>query len=99
YFRENPIGLALLSENLYALSPSTRRAPDVAVILGDRRKELRTAKVIHIVPDIVAEVLSPSETTARILRKLRQYFEAGVKEAWLIYPETNEVEIWTGPHL
>jgi Uma2 family endonuclease len=99
YFRKSPIGLALLSENLYALSPSTRRAPDVAVILGDRRKELRTAKVIHIVPDIVAEVLSPSETTAKILRKLKQYFEAGVKEAWLIYPEADEVEIWTGPNL
>jgi Uma2 family endonuclease len=99
YFRQNPIGLALLSENLYALSPSTRRAPDVAVILGDRRKELRTARVIPIVPDIVAEVLSPSETTAKILRKLTQYFEAGVKEAWLVYPETNEVEIWTGPNL
>ena len=99
YFRENPIGRALISENLYALSPSTRRAPDVAVILGDRRNDLRSAKVIHIVPDIVAEVLSPNETTAKILRKLKQYFEAGVKEAWLIYPETNEVEIWTGPTL
>src|SRR5271163_3372700 len=46
YFRKTPIGEALLSENLYALSASTRRAPDVAVILGDRREELRNAKVI-----------------------------------------------------
>ncbi len=99
YFRENRIGEALLSENLYALSPSTRRAPDVAVILGDHRAELRSAKVIHIVPDIAAEVISPSETVAKMLRKLKQYFEAGVKEAWLVYPETSEVEIWTGPNL
>ncbi len=70
YFRENRIGEALLSENLYALSPSTRRAPDVAVILGDHRAELRSAKVIHIVPDIAAEVISPRETIAKILRKL-----------------------------
>src|SRR5712692_8073344 len=62
YFRKNPIGEALVSENLYAFTPRTRLAPDVAVILGDRRAELLDAKVIPIIPDIVAEVLSPSET-------------------------------------
>src|ERR1700719_873847 len=51
YFLTNRIGFALGSENLYALSPTTRLAPDVAVILGDRRAELRDAKVIPIVPD------------------------------------------------
>jgi Uma2 family endonuclease len=99
FFRKNPIGEALHSENLYALSPTTRLAPDVAVILGDRRAELRNAKVIPIIPDIACEVLSPSERPGRIHRKLAQYFEAGVKEVWLIDPETNSAEIWTGPRL
>jgi Uma2 family endonuclease len=99
YFRKNPIGQALVSENLYALSPSTRRAPDVAVILGDRREELKDARVIPISPEIAAEVLSPSETPRMIHRKLNQYFAAGVKEVWIIDPETNTAEIWTGPHL
>jgi len=99
YFRQNKIGEALVSENLYALSPSTRRAPDVAVILGDRRAELRDAKVIAIIPEIAVEILSPSETPARIHRKLNQYFEAGVKEVWLIDPEASLAEVWTGPSL
>src|SRR5208283_5322548 len=62
YLRKHPPGEALLSENLYALSPNTRRSPDVAVILGDRYEELKNAKVIPIIPEIAAEVLSPSET-------------------------------------
>src|SRR5438874_13514597 len=99
YFREHPIGQALLSENLYALSANTRRAPDLAVILGDRKAELRHAKVIPIIPDIAVEVLSPNETPRQILRKLKQYFQAGVKEVWLIDPESRESEIWTGPTL
>jgi Uma2 family endonuclease len=99
YFRQNRIGQALISENLYALSPATRRAPDVAVILGDRRRELREAKVIQIVPDIAAEVLSPSETPTMVHRKLKQYFAAGVKEVWLSDPKAKEVEIWTEPKL
>ncbi len=98
YFRKNRIGEALLSENLYALSPSTRRSPDLAVILGDRREELRDAKVIAIIPDIAVEVLSPSETTRMIVRKLEQYFRAGVKEVWLIDPDAKTVEVWTDPH-
>jgi Uma2 family endonuclease len=98
YFRRNPIGEALLSENLYALSPSTRRAPDLAVILGDRKEELRNAKVIPIIPDIAVEILSPNETTRKIVRKLEQYFKAGVKEVWLVNPDASTVEIWTDPH-
>jgi Uma2 family endonuclease len=69
------------------------------VILGDHRAELQNAKVIHIIPDIAAEVLSPSETPARIHRKMSQYFQAGVKEVWLIQTEDFTAEIWTGPKL
>jgi Uma2 family endonuclease len=96
FLRRAKLGELLISENLYALAPLTRRAPDVAVILGDRQRELEGAKVIPLIPEIVAEVISPSETTRMILRKLKQYFDAGVKEAWLVYPEAREVEIWTG---
>jgi len=99
HFRQHPPGEALVSENLYALSANTRRSPDVAVILGDRHEELKNAKVIPIIPEIAAEVLSPSETPRMIHRKLKQYFAAGVEEVWLIDPDSREVEIWTGPTL
>jgi len=99
YFLQHPIGEPLLSENLYALAPSIRRSPDVAIILGDRRAELENAKVIPIIPEIAVEILSPSETPRMIHRKLKQYFEAGVKEVWLIDPDSQEAEIWTGPSL
>ena len=99
YLRGRRIGEALISENLYALSPHTRRSPDVAVILGDHREELKNANVIPIIPDIVAEILSPSETPRMIHRKLKQYFAAGVKEVWLIDPDVKEIEIWKGPSL
>jgi Uma2 family endonuclease len=99
YVRKHRNGEVLISENLYALSPNTRRSPDVAVILGDRHDELKDAKVIPIIPEIAAEILSPSETPRMIHRKLKQYFEAGVKEVWLIDPDSCEVEIWRGATL
>jgi Uma2 family endonuclease len=99
FLREGRIGEALISENVYALSPTTRRSPDLAVILGNLREELRNATVIHIIPHIVAEVLEPGETPRQIDHKLKQYFDAGVKEIWLIDSQTNQVEVWTGPML
>ena len=99
YVRGNAVGEMLISENLYSLSSLTRRSPDLAIILGDRRAELENAKVIPIIPEIAAEVLSPSETPRMIHRKMKQYFEAGVKEVWLIDPESKEVEIWTALRL
>ena len=71
----------------------------MAIILGDRHEELKDAKVIPSIPEIAAEVLSPSETPRTIHRKLKQYFAAGVKEVWLIDPDSREVEVWTGPTL
>jgi Uma2 family endonuclease len=99
FFESNPWGEVLNSENLYAISPTIRLAPDLAVILGDRRAELADAKVISIIPDIAVEVLSPSESPARIHRKLKQYFQAGVKEVWLVDLDSRQVEVWTGPSL
>ena len=75
----------------------TRRAPDLGIILGERRGQLRGSKVIQLIPDLVVEVISPSETGPSIHRKLRQYFEAGVKGAWVVYPESGTVEAWTTP--
>lgn len=99
YLRRSRVGELLISENLYALSDDVRRAPDAAIILGDRQAELLGAKVISIIPEICVEILSPSETPYQIHRKLKQYFQAGVKEVWVIYPDSQAVEIWTGPTL
>jgi Uma2 family endonuclease len=54
---------------------------------------------LRSIPEIAAEVLSPSETPRMIHRKLKQYFEAGVKEVWLVDPDSLEVEVWTGTTL
>lgn len=103
FLESKPIGEVLISENLFAFAPDIRLAPDAAVILGDpegeRIRGLDGAKVIDVRPDIAVEVLSPSESPARIHRKLKQYFNGGVKEVWLIDTEDRSVEIWTSPSL
>src|SRR5579862_9124103 len=73
YFEANPSGDVLNPENLFAISPRTRVAPDLAIFVPDRSKELANATVIPLIPEIVVEVLSPSDQPRRMHRKLAQY--------------------------
>ncbi len=97
--RKARLAVALGSENLYAIGSRTRLAPDFAIILGKRLEELRNATVIPLIPEIVVEVLSPDDQTRRMHRKLKQYFDAGVKEVWVLDPATATGEIWVAPEL
>ena len=44
-------------------------------------------------PDLVIEILSPSNTIAEMNRKKNLYLKAGVQEFWIVDPEEKLVEI------
>jgi Uma2 family endonuclease len=48
-------------------------------------------------PDLVVEVLSPSNRPGQMRRKLQEYFAAGVRLAWIVDPEDKTVTIHTEP--
>jgi Uma2 family endonuclease len=45
-------------------------------------------------PDLVAEILSPSNTAIEMERKLLLYMEAGVREYWIVDPKNKHVRIY-----
>lgn len=45
-------------------------------------------------PDYIAEILSPSSRRKDMYRKLMKYFEAGVKEYWIIDPDNLEIIVY-----
>jgi Uma2 family endonuclease len=71
--------------------PLTCRSPDVAVF--DRATIVRRHGYYHSAPQLVIEVLSPSESRKEVDEKLRDYESIGVEEVWLISPEAANVEI------
>ena len=66
--------------------------PDILVILPDgaARIELRG---IEGAPDLVVEVISPSNRGHDLLLKRALYGRAGVREYWLLDPATRTIEI------
>ncbi len=71
--------------------PLTCRSPDIAVF--DRATMVEQDGYIHSAPQLVIEVLSPSETRKEITEKLRDYESIRVDEVWLVSPEAATIEI------
>ena len=46
---------------------------------------------IRIVPDLVAEVVSPTDKAVNVERKIGQWLAAGVKVAWVVYPNERMI--------
>jgi Uma2 family endonuclease len=45
-------------------------------------------------PDLVIEILSPTTARRDLLLKFNIYLEAGVKEYWIVDPESNTVDVF-----
>ena len=77
-----------------------QRRPDVAFVSDERWPWNRRApkgSPWDMVPDLAIEVVSPSNKANEVVRKLREYFRAGVRQVWVVYPETSQVYIYDAP--
>ena len=49
-------------------------------------------------PDLCIEIISPSEEAGRTsARKMREYFHTGAQFVWHIFPERQQVTVFTSP--
>ena len=75
--------------------PDTVLAPDVAFVRADRLTGRRRDRrgFLALVPDLIVEVISPSERPDKVADKLRDYLDAGVRLAWLLYPDPPAIAV------
>jgi Uma2 family endonuclease len=76
--------------------PDSVRGPDLSYWAKDRLKEIPVG-YIDIAPDLLVEVLSPSNTSKQIRAKLKEYFAKGVRLVWVIAPEDRTLTIYRTP--
>jgi len=74
------------------------RVPDVSFT---RKSRLPGGKVPNdlgnVAPDLCIEIISPSEERADMARKVREYFDGGAEQVWHVFPEAQEVTVFTSP--
>lgn len=66
--------------------------PDLSVICD--KNGLTEAKYIGV-PDMIFEIISPSNQSHDLVTKLNLYMKYGVKEYWIINPLLNTVQIYS----
>ena len=71
--------------------PLRTRQPDLLFVSNDRAGIME--EVIQGPPNLVAEILSPSNTRKDMDDKLSDYGRLGVNECWLVSPEARTVEV------
>jgi Uma2 family endonuclease len=62
--------------------------PDISVICDEKK---RGEEGCHGAPDLIIEILSPSNSVTEMQRKLDLYREAGVREYWVVDPDHESV--------
>ncbi len=90
-------------EGLFLIDPDKglRRRPDVAFVSADRwafhrtipREEIAWA----VVPDLAVEVISRTNLADEVVDKIADYFLAGVRLVWIIYPSQRLVYVYDTP--
>jgi Uma2 family endonuclease len=68
--------------------------PDIVYVSPERSGILANPALIDGAPDLIVEVLSPSNRTYDEQVKYRLYAEAGVREYWLVDPERETLAIF-----
>jgi Uma2 family endonuclease len=79
----------VISETDVQLGENTVRRPDVAFIRKERLEGVdRKHTPLTAIPNLVIEVISPSDRASDLMKKVSQYLEAGVQVVWFFDPET-----------
>jgi Uma2 family endonuclease len=87
---------------LFPVKPAgkTRRRPDGAFVSYQRwpkGRPLPHTDPWPVVPELVVEVVSPTDPAEDLRGKVTEYVEAGVLLVWVIYPKLRLVDAYQSP--
>jgi Uma2 family endonuclease len=104
YIQEKKLGRVFTAEagfKLQSTPTETVRAPDVAFVRAERiPPQAEQHGFWPLAPDLVVEIISPSETAAEVQAKVQDYLAAGTRLLWLVYPRTQTVLVYAaGGHI
>lgn len=97
FLKQHSLGILIGADGGHRLDFGLVRMPDVAFLSKERLSHLKQRPaVVPFAPDLAVEVISPGNTDKEMDRKLHEYFDAGVKLVWYVYPETQTVLVYRG---
>jgi Uma2 family endonuclease len=65
--------------------------PDISIVCDEKK---RGSEGCRGAPDLVVEILSPSNNAIEMDRKFKLYRQAGVREYWIVDPKNNGLTVF-----
>ncbi len=100
HVRAQSLGRAVVDVLFDLPSTANNRRPDVAFVSFHRWPENRRPPNVNawpVVPNLAAEVVSPTDHLIGVIEKVDEYFRAGVELVWLVLPRQERVYVYTSP--
>jgi len=97
YLTEHDLGIVAGADGTTLFDDDLVRMPDVAFVPYENipADADPDTPMPDWIPALAIEVISRGNTKREIERKLRDYFTAGVKLVWCVYPKTRTVRVYT----
>jgi Uma2 family endonuclease len=99
YLHGKPVGEALTEALIHLPLPVDRnRRPDLAFVSAERIAQAPhqpgSDNAWHVVPELLVEVVSPNDLAEEIMERLSEYWAAGAKLVWIVYPTQRLVYVY-----
>ena len=97
FVKQHQLGQVVGGETGFFLGrgPDTVLAPDVAFVSTARLPAPdQRARFADVVPDLVVEIVSPSDRPGEVTEKALRWVEAGVGLTWVVHPERRMVAVY-----
>ncbi len=96
FIRPRALGTLVASDTGVWLErdPDTVREPDIAYTSAAKIPlDTRITGYTEVAPDLVVEVVSPSDGRREVHDKARMWLSHGVRLVWVVHPETRTVDV------
>ncbi|PYO91066.1 MAG: Uma2 family endonuclease [Gemmatimonadetes bacterium] len=89
-------GALFVGDTGFTLSrnPDTVRGPDIAFVHRERVPDPIPSTFLEFAPDLVVEILSPTDRPGEVLAKVGEWLDAGARLVWVIDPERRLARIY-----
>lgn len=78
-------------------NPDRVRGADIIVISKQRLASDPSAGFFTVAPEVIVEIVSPSDRWSDIRQKIEEYFAIGAEQVWIVEPENRTVLIYRSP--
>ncbi len=78
-------------------NPDSIRAGDVVFISKERAPKRPRHGFLEIAPELVVEIVSPSDRWADLHDKIEEYFGIGVQWVWVVEPTRQVIRVYRAP--